>query len=102
MTRPFTSNEEPLRRQLAKEGLSAERWSNGPHAVYAAHEHPYGKILLVASGSVVFTLEDEGREVPMKAGDRLELPPGTVHSAVVGPEGVVCLEAHVDAGAWSA
>lgn len=102
MMRPSASNEEPLKRQLAEEGLSAERWSNGPHAIYAAHEHPYGKILLVASGSIVFTLGAEGREVPMKAGDRLKLPPRTIHSAVVGPEGVVCLEAHIDAGAWSA
>ena len=27
-------------------------------------------------------------------GDRLELPAGVAHNASVGPEGVVCLEAH--------
>jgi hypothetical protein len=32
------------------------------------------------------------------AGDRLELPARTLHAAIVGPEGVDCLEAHVSAG----
>jgi hypothetical protein len=31
-------------------------------------------------------------------GDRLDLPAGTAHDAVVGPDGVTCLEAHVPAG----
>jgi quercetin dioxygenase-like cupin family protein len=58
-----------------------ETWSNGPGEVYAAHSHPYHKTL---------------KDVRMKAGDVLELPPGTVHSAVVGPDGVECSEAHRD------
>jgi hypothetical protein len=28
-------------------------------------------------------------------GDRLDLPAGVRHSAIVGPQGVTCLEAHV-------
>jgi hypothetical protein len=32
--------------------------------------------------------------VTLNAGDRLELPAGTLHDAIVGPRGVVCLEAH--------
>ena len=31
-------------------------------------------------------------------GDRLDLPAGTSHDAVVGPDGVTCLEAHLPAG----
>jgi len=31
----------------------------------------------------------------LKTGDRLDLPSGIRHSAVVGPEGVTCLEAHI-------
>ena len=34
----------------------------------------------------------------LAAGDRLELPAGTAHDAIVGPNGVVCLEAHLPAG----
>jgi len=30
----------------------------------------------------------------LKAGDRLDLPANIVHDAIVGPQGVVCLEAH--------
>jgi hypothetical protein len=36
--------------------------------------------------------------VSLAAGDRLELPAGTIHDAVVGPDGVTCLEAHLPAG----
>ena len=31
-------------------------------------------------------------------GDRLDLPAGTRHDALVGPTGVTCLEAHLPAG----
>ena len=31
-------------------------------------------------------------------GDRLDLPAGTRHDALVGPTGVTCLEAHMPAG----
>ena len=69
---------------------------HGPGAVYPAHEHAYRKILVVAEGSVTFSVSGGRRVVAMRPGDRLDLPPGTPHSAVVGPDGVVCLEAQVD------
>lgn len=85
--------EAQLRDRLAREGLQPERWSNDAHAVYAPHEHPYGKVLMVVSGSITFTVDGAGA-VAMHPGDRLDLPARTPHSAVVGPDGVVCLEAH--------
>ncbi len=36
------------------------------------------------------------KQLTLKAGDRLDLPAGTVHDAHVGAQGVVCLEAHKD------
>ena len=72
-----------------------QRWSNGPRAVYATHEHPYRKILVVESGSITFMVGPDRRTVAMKTGDRLELPASTPHSAVVGPDGVVCTEEHI-------
>ena len=85
-----------LREQLTRAGLTPERWSNGPHAVYGLHEHPYGKVLLIADGSITFTVGGRHpKVVPMRPGERLELPPHTPHSAVVGAGGVVCLEAHI-------
>ena len=91
---PTDVTESSLFNQLVREGLHPTRWDNGPHAVYGVHDHPYGKILLVVSGGITFSIEGGKRVVPMRPGDRLTLPPRTPHSAVVGPEGVVCLEAH--------
>lgn len=73
------------------EGLSPSRWSNGPGDRYAAHSHSYHKVLYCVSGSIIFNVENT--EVSLSPGDRLEIPPGTTHSAVVGPEGVTCMEA---------
>ena len=84
-----------LHQQLLREGLRPRRWSNGPDAVYGEHEHSYGKILVVASGRITFTLNQGERVVMLTRGDRMERPPHTPHSAVVGADGVVCLEAHI-------
>ncbi len=81
--------------ELTRQGLTFARWSNGPHAIYGVHDHPYGKVLIVESGRITLTIDGGQRIVVMEAGDRLDLPPRTPHSAVVGPAGVVCLEAHV-------
>ena len=95
MTNPTPPQDSTLFEQLACDGLKPTRWSNGPDAVYGLHDHPYGKVLVVEQGSITFTL-DGGRTVrTMKRGDRLDVPPRTPHSAVVGPEGVICLEAHI-------
>ncbi len=40
--------------------------------------------------------------VELRVGDRLDLPAGTSHDAVVGPDGVSCLEAHLPAGTLAA
>ena len=93
---PRPRTEAELVAELEAQGLHPERWSNGSQAVYGVHEHPYDKILVVASGNITFTLHTStSRAVHLSAGDRLELPARTPHSAVAGPEGVVCLEAHV-------
>jgi quercetin dioxygenase-like cupin family protein len=86
--------EHELQRLLAEENLRPYRWSNGPHDIYSAHTHPYDKVIYVVSGSITFGLPGFGKNLELKQGDRLDLPEGTVHSAIVGPEGVVCLEAH--------
>ncbi|MEW5990527.1 MAG: cupin [Chloroflexota bacterium] len=88
-----------LRDRLVREGLAPGSWSNGPGDHYAAHDHGYDKILVCASGSIRFGLPELDRSVDLAAGDRLELPAGTRHDALVGPAGVTCLEAHLPAGA---
>jgi uncharacterized protein YjlB len=84
--------------RLRAEGLEPRSWSNGPFDRYASHEHDYDKVLVCASGSIRFGLPDAGRSVDLAPGDRLDLPAGTRHDAVVGERGVTCLEAHLPAG----
>jgi len=74
-------------------GLRPTPWSNGPGDVYTVHDHPYRKTLFCIQGSIPYTLPDHSREVMLRPGDRLILPPGVRHGAVVGPHGVTCIEA---------
>ena len=87
-----------LRARLQAEGLEPGTWSNGSGERYAVHAHAYDKVIVVAAGSVTFGLPDDGRSIALELGDRLELPAGTRHDAVVGPLGVTCLEAHLPGG----
>lgn len=87
--------EKQLRQMLAEEGLRPYRWSNGPYDVYSAHTHPFNKVIYVVQGSITFGLPEQGKEVELVAGDRMDLLKGVLHNAVVGPQGVVCLEAHL-------
>ena len=79
---------------MADEGLSPYSWSNGPQDVYSAHSHGYNKVIYVVEGSITFGLPQLHQHMTLQAGDRLDLPAGTLHDAVVGAQGVVCLEAH--------
>jgi quercetin dioxygenase-like cupin family protein len=87
-----------FRARLAAEGLAASEWGNGPGDTYAAHRHGYDKVLVAEEGSITFHLVELRRDVGLHAGERLELPAGTLHGASVGAAGVRCLEAHLPAG----
>lgn len=90
-----TEPDEPLlRSMLADEDLHPYVWTNGPGDVYGAHSHSYHKVIYVVHGSITFGLPDSGDKVTLNSGDRLELPAGVTHNAVVGQQGVACLEAH--------
>lgn len=94
------SDSSALRARLIEEGLEPGAWSNGPAHRYAAHDHGYDKVIVVSAGSIGFGLE-QGR-IDLAEGDRLELVAGTAHDAVVGPDGVTCLEAHLPTGSLAA
>jgi mannose-6-phosphate isomerase-like protein (cupin superfamily) len=83
---------EDLMTQLRKEASGCYPWSNGPNDRYAPHSHTYEKVLYCVDGSITFALEAEGRTIELKAGDRMVLPAGTVHSAMVGAAGCTCIE----------
>jgi quercetin dioxygenase-like cupin family protein len=93
-----TTDETRLRARLRDEGLEPSAWGNGPHDRYDAHNHGYDKVIVVAAGSIRFGLPDRGGGHELALGDRLELPAGTTHDALVGGDGVTCLEAHLAAG----
>jgi quercetin dioxygenase-like cupin family protein len=88
-------SEDAIRRILAAEGLQPYAWANSPGDVYSAHVHGYHKVIYALEGWITFGLPDEGKEITLKSGDRLELPAGLKHNAVVGSQGVLCLEAHL-------
>src|SRR5690348_1429938 len=79
-----------LRARLTAEGLDPGTWSNGPRDRYGSHDHGYDKVIVVEAGSIRFGLD--GDSVDLAQGDRLELVAGTAHDALVGPDGVTCLE----------
>ena len=97
-----TTNEDATRDRLQTEGLAPSAWGNGPHDRYTAHEHGYDKVIVVVAGSIRFGLPGSGDGQDLAIGDRLELPAGTVHDALVGPDGVSCLEAHLASGTFRA
>jgi uncharacterized cupin superfamily protein len=77
---------------FSAEGCSGPRsWSNGPGDTYGWHSHDFHKVLYCLEGSIVFHTEDG--DLKMRAGDRLDLEPGTSHAATVGPAGCSCVEA---------
>jgi quercetin dioxygenase-like cupin family protein len=83
-----------LEDRMKADGLHFYRWSNGPGDVYPAHDHAYHKVIYVVRGDITFGLPRTGERFSLRAGDRLDLPAGIVHNAVVGEHGVVCLEGH--------
>jgi hypothetical protein len=79
-------------RAFGDEGASAPRfWGNGPGDRYGRHSHDSRKVLFCLAGSIVFHTDDG--DVELRAGDRLDLEPGTAHGATVGPDGCECVEA---------
>ena len=87
-----------LEARLRAEDLEPGPWGNAPGDRYSPHEHGYDKVVVCVEGSIRFGLPAGGSVVDLAAGDRLDLPAGTRHDALVGPVGVTCLEAHLPAG----
>lgn len=82
---------------LAAEGLEPGPWSSGPHVGYEPHAHAYDKVIVCTIGSLTFWLPELTQSLLLDEGDRIELPHGTLHAALVGPAGVTCLEAQLPA-----
>jgi quercetin dioxygenase-like cupin family protein len=71
---------------LKDEGfLHVYEWKDAPNAVYPNHSHKGKVSFYVLNGDIAVTLG--GIERVINAGDRLDIPPGTEHSAKVGANG---------------
>lgn len=81
---------------LRREARDVYGWSNAPGDTYGEHEHGYAKLLYCIRGSIDFIVAGD-RRIAMRPGDRLVLPPGTRHSAVVGRDGCACVEGKLPA-----
>ncbi|HUG07228.1 MAG TPA: AraC family ligand binding domain-containing protein [Candidatus Limnocylindria bacterium] len=83
-----------IEKQLRAEARDVYGWSNGPGDRYEQHAHAYHKLLYCTRGSIEFLLGDR-RTLTLQPGDRMVLPAGTPHAAVVGPDGCACVEGKV-------
>ena len=87
-----------LDRRLRAEGLEPAAWSNSAGERYEEHAHDYDKVIVVVEGSITFGMPGYGVGFVLGLGERLDLPAAVRHDAIVGPNGVTCLEAHLPAG----
>jgi cupin superfamily acireductone dioxygenase involved in methionine salvage len=81
--------------ELQEQELDAYSWSSLPEDTFEGHTHGYHKVLYVVAGSIKFEFPARHESLTLRAGDRLDLPSGIRHNAVVGIDGVTCLEAHI-------
>ncbi len=77
-------------------GVTPLRWSNAPSETHPEHTHPTQKTLFCIEGEITFSFPDLNRKFTLHFGDRFIVPAGLLHSARVGPEGVVCIEGRRD------
>ena len=66
--------EDELAARMRADGLSPHGWGNAPGDTYSWHEHGYEKVLYCVRGRIMFHIGP---------GDRLVLPPHTLHAATV-------------------
>ncbi len=83
--RPVIPDESQLRTELVQEGYSVFKWADSAGTTYSPHEHDHHESIWVIEGEMEFEIDSE--KLRLSAGDRLFLPKGTLHTAVVpGPE----------------
>ena len=86
------ANEAATAAAFHMESLSPQEWSSEPGGAFAPHTHAYHKVSNCLRGSITFTLAS-GEVLDLHPGDRLDLEPQTLHSAVAGRDGATCVEA---------
>ncbi len=75
-----------IKQKLIDEGfVHIYEWKDEGGKSYASHAHKGKVVLYIIQGSIEFTFGDSKQLV--HTGDRFDVPPGGVHTAIVGPDG---------------
>ncbi len=88
--KPERPTEAEVKQQVRDSGLEAMRWTGDAHQHWNGHHHSREKTLWCAAGDITFYVDD--KPVHLQAGDKMVLPPETIHTADAGANGVVCYE----------
>jgi len=65
--------------------VSVFEWTDPAGTVYEQHVHKGRVSIMVLEGSINFDFEGVKKDV--QAGERVDIEPGTLHAAIVGPNG---------------
>ncbi|MFC1834135.1 cupin domain-containing protein [Thermodesulfobacteriota bacterium] len=79
-------NDDITRQMFWGENIMVVKWQLAPNASMPEHEHEAEQVTMVHTGSVTLCFSDD-RDVTVKPGDMLVIPPSVPHSVKVGPEG---------------
>lgn len=89
-SKTYEAGEAELEGLLLAKNIEAERWEAEGDEEFATHSHPKDKKLWCSEGSITFTMGSGS--FALQAGDALDVPANTLHSARVGFMGCVCYE----------
>jgi quercetin dioxygenase-like cupin family protein len=79
-------NEKEVEKRLRAEGFTHTYfWRDHPHACYPDHVHAAETAHVILEGEMMLTMG--GQTHTFSAGERCDVPAGTVHSARMGPAG---------------
>ncbi len=75
-----------IKLKLKEEGFKfVYEWKDTPNFIYKPHAHKDKVKLYIVSGSLTFRIK--GTEYKLKSGDNYDVPPETLHTALVGSKG---------------
>lgn len=87
-----TLSEAVLLRNLEMQGFNASRWIKDAGYKFPPRRNNHDSVFLVVRGSITYRIPQTNDEFALHPGDRLELPAGFAYDAIVGSDGVLCLE----------
>lgn len=89
-SKTYEAGESELLTLFAEKNIAADRWEADMSEVFEPHVHAKDKKLWCSEGSITFTINN--KSIALQAGDALDLPAYSMHSAVAGFMGCVCFE----------